>query len=621
MKKSKLLLLVLLVSSLVFPLLTGIIIAGEASVADQTPSETNSSVYIAVTEINPLDTTEISVQAVDTLDAVIEGANVTITAPCGFFTANDQSTIDGTTDSTGFFNVTWKAPQLSFLDLEQPVLFQAVISVNGTEVTVTESVTVKHLNDNAIKNSVIIAPSEVISGGEIKIATLAKDITDTITPNMQVTCDALEGSFQSPANGLTDSNGFFNVTWKAPILTELEPEKNVTIKATVEASGTISIELEKNVTVKLITATELTVTVDAPDEVVGGTEVTILLTVFAGSSPASGGSVTLSVDTGEFSNAEQMITSQINSTGEVEVTWTAPTAESNQTAGFGITAEYLTITDTDIQSFEILVYPKLGDFQVSWTHAATVNQNETLSVTLTVIDGTTSLPVQGAQVTLLLELGQWTESSDSSRVVTTDASGNVTAIFDGSNEELITVEVQVEISSTVEKDLYNTLESNTSFTLVKRPNTFDFNITVSDQEIARRETVNLTMVALKNGKPWVNATFELVTTAGAFPDGNATVKARTDAEGKLVITWDSSTLPELAEPLVIYISAKLVNSGLAEKNVMITVTPESSSADTAGTSGQQNGLGDLSNLLPVLLLVVAGVAGVAGGVVFLIRRR
>ena len=218
--------------------------------ANTVPDASKSSIFLTgnPTAVNPSTQVIIYVNARNSTNNPITGADVNIVPTDGQLLTSSV----GTTNSTGYFNATWKSPAVSFSIPSLNVHFNASIFSNGTTIFVLTSVTVKHLDNSAIKNSQLLLSTSVESNSSTIFPVQVLDASNNPTQNMQVTFMSTgDGEFTPTPQpqGLTNSHGFFNATWQAPSLTKEKPQVNVTISVLVQASDTINITIQKDVTV------------------------------------------------------------------------------------------------------------------------------------------------------------------------------------------------------------------------------------------------------------------------------------------------------------------------------------------------------------------------------------
>jgi len=581
-------------------------------------NESNSSIIVPQEIIDQNTTLELSVRIADETNTTIEDANVTLTATDGYFLETQVTSINGNTSADGFFNVTWCSPRLGFVD-SQVVDFQATVTYPGSDdIVLMNDITVRHLDDSAIINSHLITPDTIVSGETVEFSTRVLNTYDIPSEAIQVTYSdtSLEGTYESDFFGMTDGEGFFNTTWTAPELDLQQPEVNITLTALVEANDQINATLTKNITIQLTAAESLTITVlTAPEAVTSEAQTTLVLLVMAESTPATGGEVYISVNDGFFNNSNTDITLTINATGHVIVNWTAPAVEAmNLTCDFNVEATYALIEGSTL--FTITTTPILGNFSVAWDHPDSIMQNVTMTVTLTVKNAADDTAVENVQVSLLLESGNWTETGTPLFNGQTDSNGEIQVTFNGSNIQMSLERRDVAINTTLYKDGFNEFSSGSSFELLKQPDSFTFAAEADSQIITAGDSVILTLTALMNGEPHINATFDLTANAGTFPNGEETYSAKTNENGELEMMWSSADLTAITDPVEITIVIEYVNSGLAAKSITITVNPTGAATSSEPSDGQP-----AEDLTPAIIVasIIALLALIGAG--FFVKRK
>ncbi|MCE7735239.1 MAG: hypothetical protein GPJ54_10205, partial [Candidatus Heimdallarchaeota archaeon] len=543
----------------------GVIIPLQLSQVSAVTTIDDSTIDASATTVSPGNTVEITVYAInDTL--VLANTDVFFQATNGNFQGSGSSILT-VTNSTGFAVVTWTAPFVDFTNDTVVANITAQIQNGAQTKDLFQLITIKHLNTDFIENSVFTDPSPIQSDDFKEITFTVKDKDDNPVEGMQVTATELtalgviEGEVDSDIQGLSDENGLFQFNWTAPTLALEDIEINIQFSFLVEASATVNLLFNEEFFVTKFDATVLTVTLSAATEMEAGTNTLIDVSIFAGLDQAEDANITLTVDQGEFSNSDTQILLTANATGLTEVVFTAPTVLTNTTITIAGDAILLSLIGSD--SIDILVYVVEREFEATMTFSETqVKQNESLTVTITVTDKESTDVVVGATVSFLLELGVWDENNNALYSTTTNAQGIATATFDGTDTAMIFQIQKINVTTTITTDNYAQLEVNGNFSLEKLPDIYTLTATMSASEVTEGGTVTITVDAKINGVAYANTTVHFFAQAGTFDDGTSDYRLRTDAQGNLIVTWDSSSLPDLQESRPIFIEVDLVNSGL-----------------------------------------------------------
>lgn len=595
---------------LVIILITNFVASYNGSGSINTNDLGTSTFSVASSLVLPRSTTELTVHAVNN-SGIVVGADIVFQAPEGVFTTNGNSQATVVTDASGDAKVNWVAPDLAFNQAELNVTFQADIQ-NGLEtLTLYAWTIVKNYDTTLISHSELNVPTVVLSGSQAEFSVLVADTNDVVTPNASVTYTDVGafGTFTSDTQGSTNSSGYFTVSWDAPTLGVNENELSIEISAFVEIGPVANITLVKDFLVRKILATDLNVTLTSQaNEIVSGGTLPLEFLVLANTTAAYGGTLVLTVDSGEFNNSLTQISLDINSTGYVTVDWTAPDVTQNASVLFSAVANLDILTGT--LDFSVQVYPLTHYFNVTLDLSkAHIAYDEILVVTVTVHDNDSSAVVQNAEVKLSTDTGEWTESGDIEAILHTDANGVVVGHFNGSDANLLIAQQSLNLNVTVQKDNYETKMVGTTFILDQKPGNYGFTATLSSTTIDYGQMVSITMTATDNGLPYSDATFHVVASGNAFTNGESAIYNQTDVNGVSVVVWDSNQLPVITEDLPIYFVITLVNSGLPNYQLNLTVSPSTNfTSDNTNTGGGGSG----SNVSTGIIIGGAAIVAIIG---------
>ncbi len=261
---------------------------------------------------------------------------------------------------------------------------------------------------------------------------------------------------------------------------------------------------------------------------------------------------------GVFENNQSTVSYQFAASNTtIFVLWTAPVLfETDVDVTITAVASLDTLEATDSASVHVnLVYFNLD---VEWLVEDTYFQNETGTVGLTVVDQDTALPVDGAEVTLSLEVGKFLETGTNSIVLLTDQEGKVNADVDFSVQEFLFDENDVLLSATVSKQKYNDLLVNTTLRVIKSPPipsvVVDFLVSQENTSFVAIFSFNATL----SGRPWINATFKVTATGGSFSDGGSSAMVKTDASGFASLEWSSEGIPQTKDDVIVFFTVELL---------------------------------------------------------------
>ncbi len=577
------------------------------------PDNTNSKILVSNT-VNANTALNISVWVADSTNSSISDANVTITVDNGYFSDITTISAEGQSNVNGFFNATWTTPNVPYTLSEIQTTITANITSSGTSIEISKSVTVKHLNTDSISNSVFSHNDKAIANLTTEFTVQVLDIHNNPVPDLQVTFIADEGEFTTDAIGSSDTNGYFKATWRAPILDGID-QLIVNLHANINASAEIGISISSEITVTTTISNNLSFENINPSKLKEKSETNISIRIMDDVYPAEGALVQISSDDGLFSNNDQSIDLTANSTGYVDVDWTAPDVSDNVTIGFAVYAEFRDINGT--YDFNIDVYVSMGYLNANISIAKTeIWQNETLPISVTVFDNATNNPVVGIPVIFGLDMGYW-QNGEQAISIDTDSNGIATALFNATSTIFLFDINKINVSVSIADPEYNLLELSTSFTL-HRIVVYDMTIKTSAVEINAGESVNFTITAYQNDVPLPEATIDLVATGGLFENGAAEFRDRTGADGTLSIIWSSDILKDITDTLVIYISIEFVNSGLPLHTVNITLQPIITGTPSSTTAGGLSGLS--GNTAAIISAIVAIIALAGGAIIFKLKR-
>ncbi|RMG41785.1 MAG: hypothetical protein D6732_01995 [Methanobacteriota archaeon] len=166
--------------------------------------------------------------------------------------------------------------------------------------------------------------------------------------------------------------------------------------------------------------------------------------------------------------------------------------------------------------------------------------------------------MDGAEVTLSLEVGKFLETGTNSIVLLTDQEGKVNADVDFSVQEFLFDENDVLLSATVSKQKYNDLLVNTTLRVIKSPPipsvVVDFLVSQENTSFVAIFSFNATL----SGRPWINATFKVTATGGSFSDGGSSAMVKTDASGFASLEWSSEGIPQTKDDVIVFFTVELL---------------------------------------------------------------
>ena len=583
-----------------------------------TPDATNSSIIIA-SNINVLTVYSITVNVKDISNANVD-VPVHLTTTDGQFSNNLQY-IDGNSVS-GQFVVTLTSPSISFLESNRTVAFNATMDYGGADIEISTTTLLTHEDNRAIVNSQSNLPTTLYSGEIFEMNTLVEDINNNVISDIQVTYTSDFGSFSNQI-GLSDLTGYYNTTFTAPSIDPSFSGINLTISILIEASFAVNLTLSANVSIVFQSASSLTVSLDSPSILESGSSTSIAFEVHAGVSPAFGGTISLSTTSGSFTGGLTSADLSINETGFASIEWSSPSVQDNTTVSFGYEILYLN-TLNDLNStgdFDILVYYLVKDLNVTISvEKASIKQNETNIVTVSVKELVSGTPVDNIAVSFSTGVGVWTESASSDYVGNTNSQGVVQATFNASSVILPTDQYTAVITITVSSTLFNPAEEAINFTLISIPPSYNFTAKPKSIDIIAGATVTIDLHAYINDLDYVNATFSLFATAGEFAPGEVTLRDKTDNDGLLTIIWDSSSLNSTQVDLKVFINVELVNSGLDQISIEINISPDPANITSNNTNAGTGGFDDILSNPGTLAAIIAALLALIGIGVFVTKK-
>lgn len=548
-----------------------ILVFSNINVSSADPPDAGKSSIDVLANVNVLSNYTITVSVKDVSNFNLD-VLVHLTTSDGVF-SNGQQSIEGNSSVSGQFVAPWTSPSISFLEENRTVTFTAIMDFGGADIQISQDTLLTHEDDRAIINSLSNLPTTLFSGEVFNLYTQIKDINSDIVSDIQVTYTSDFGSFSDPI-GMSDAKGFYNTTFIAPAVHPSLDDINLTISILIEASDTISLTLSGNISTVITDATSLTVNFTPPSVLESGQSANLEFEVYAGVSPAFGGTVTVSTTEGTFTGGSTIANLNISETGFANIDWFSPTVSDNTTVSLSYDIFYLDSLNATAD-FDILVYYIVKDLNVTITvEKGNILQNETNVVTVSVKELISDAPVENLQVQFGTGVGIWVESSDLDYVGTTNSFGIIQATFDASSTILPFEQHTVIISITISSTLFNPVGEELNFTLIRSPPKYNFTVSPLSVSITAGDTLSIDLHAYQNELNYANATFSLFATAGEFEDGELLYRDRTDNNGLLTIVWASSTLSEIQQELKIFITVELVNSGLELVSLEINLSPD-----------------------------------------------
>ena len=379
-------------------------------------SENSAVAYVTVRDLTPLratlnpssDTTvyngnvSLAVYASDDYGPVAD-ANVTFfSLKGGYF-----SPISGQTNSTGYFETTFTAPNVTEL---ANVGLIARVSKEGY----ADGSDLQYLKVIPPLNvQVSPEPTTVNSEGNSTVTVHVTDPSGTPVPEADISLSASNGTL-STRTRTTDTNGDATFVFTAPLTLEpINVELSATADKTDYATGTSQniIVVQPKVLVLELTAT--------PASVFSEETSTIIVRVTQNSAVISDATVTISADVGGNFSAEQA-TTDLN--GVSTFIFTAPQTTLPEGINATLTAKAAKSSYAESElSLIVPVKPKVLSTQIVLPSNTTFSE-ASMNITVSVRFGTT--PVQNASINLTTEAGNFSTAAG-----TTDSNGNVTLEF------------------------------------------------------------------------------------------------------------------------------------------------------------------------------------------------
>jgi len=386
--------------------------------------------------------------------------------------------------------------------------------------------------------------------------------------NANVTLFAVKGGNFSPSSGLTNSSGYFTTTFKAPNVMDVT---NIRIIARASMDGYADGSSYKYLEV----LPPLTVDVVAvPSQVLSEELSTINVRVTWNGAPVSEALVAVfSSNGGNFSETEKLT----DANGEVAFNFQAPLTTTNINTTITARASKAGYVDGEGEAV-IIVMPKVLSVRVSAERASTISEE---AVNLTVHVEYEGVPIQGANVTISAEAGEWPPEP-----VYTNTYGNATVTF---RTPPVPQKTNITITATASKIGY--ASNSASITLTAQPGNLTVNIFPSSYSVVSEKSLSITVNVKCNGKPVEIASVTVTANAGTFTATSAT----TDSNGYCEFSF---LAPKTSEVITVTVTVNASKYGYvgATGNVYLTVVPEA--------AGGIPWMTILLILIPVLLVIV-----------------
>ena len=267
----------------------------------------------------------------------------------------------------------------------------------------------------------------------------------------------------------------------------------------------------------------------------------------------------------------------VNGTKTLYYIWNAPNdLVDTVTATITVNVNAELLSDSD--SLSITVSPIISGFKATWDVPSEVNQTDIVSISLTVVDNVSLLPVNGADVALLSEIGVFSNEEDLINLQT-DAEGKVSAKLNLTSAVLVSATQNVALSASISKNKFDPYLTN-STVLVHRVQVASVSITHSKLEISNGESVYITVDASINGLPWDGATVQVEADGGFLPNGDTFYKAATNSSGLLVIEWTTNGLPLLTSDTIFHLTVKIISADFSIADTSLNVTVSANISNT-----------------------------------------
>lgn len=592
------------------------------------------SVLTVPSSVEPGVTASLLVYVGNVTDPV-SGATVTLSVTNGSFTALVSGTptipfvlgdiAEVETNSTGYVEVTWQAPNIGFeiSSLNVQVTADVFYAAEGLSVSLQDSISVEHSGLESLSQITANISSTVLAGTEIPIEVFVADSLGTPTANAQITLQIPDGNFtQSNSDqiqGTTNQEGKFVALWKAPSL----PPETALINSSLTVLAELSPSLNRTISVPfaivLSNSDSLSVSYLGTTEVDEESVSNLVFRVENSNGSTDGAELLISsthglfLQNGTFQNIE--VLSVVNGSGLAEVTWKAPTLEGNapETISISVLAQ-LGVNSKEF-IFEITVNPVLMKVQIHWMSPLDGwLQNETIPVQVQVGEDNSSTPVEGVSVLLSTDLGRWNGSSSGSITAVTDGLGNAKAFLDVSevNFEFEFNEVKILASvsgNKVEESTFN------ATLIVQRVSSLPTGSSfVSSTIVEAGGNLTVEVEALLTGTPTEGLTIEFSATGGVFPDSASGIpdilRTQTDATGKAKIVWVAPITPSNS---TVYITVNIIHNGETVTIGLHEITVIGSQPVEETSLSSTLDLSDPSNRQTQLVGALAGTAAVVGG--------
>ncbi len=505
----------------------------------------------------------------------ISGANVTFTVSSGKLISSPQagglvslSTLEAISNSSGYVKIVWESPQTDFSipTINVQLLADIQYPAESLSKSLSKTISVGSPTIDSIAQITQNLTKPVLSNQSVVIKTTVKNNLGLPTPNTQVSLTLPIGNFTSNSQGLTDTNGEFIVSWRAPILSTANPSQiaNLTILAQISPSVNNSKIFLINVT--LGKAADIVIQSSLPQFTKEGTVQPITITVLNNQTLQQGAEISISTTRGYFKNqtGSYVLTDATgisNSTGQLTVYWKAPILDNNLnvTNDFSLLLNLGTIQVTS--DFNTTIYPVLKSFKVKWlSSTAGFSQNKTIPVSLQLLDSVSSLPVANANVQLSSEYGVWNVSNSDVVSLTSDSQGTITGYIDVSNVKFEFQFQNLTVIYSASSSKYRPIQGNQSLSIERsRPN-LGFKIILDSKNATVGQSIGILIKVDLKGNPVQDVTLELSTTTGYFVNSTSGVpsnfRGRTDTAGLLKVVWKTDNINQTDFNLTNYIHIK-----------------------------------------------------------------
>lgn len=402
------------------------------------------------------------------------------------------------------------------------------------------------VNAADLSSSTILADPTTIHSLQYSTITVTANGTGGLVEGASVGIHVEGGLFPTDTNiynFTSDVNGEVIVLWQAPLVDEVT-DYNFT--AIIKFPSSINVTVTEQVTVEPLDYSGTTFIAD-PSSINEQTSSEISVIVKDDDEILEGANVTLTGVGGIFTSSGKENSSGLSDTnGEYSDFWEAPELadKTNFTIALRIIYDGTIVDYTD--ELNVTVIPVEGQLKlnISVTPSYNLEVGDVATIEVTVIDDSTSLVVEGVNVTLVSIEGPFVESGLINISKLTGVDGKISVQWDTASLTPVSVSGQEYfIDITAFKLGLTNNYTQITFNVIDPSGELSVEITSNKTEINLGETITITVTVSIDSTLIVDAYIKIEVQSGIFEEsGSDNVTGYTDVSGEFSAIWNTTNM-------------------------------------------------------------------------------